>query len=148
MHCRRHASSSAELETLQGPDPARWQWGLAHQARAEHRPFSRVKALAPLFELRTPVGGDTYTVNVARVTLKADATTGERYLNEHGPSLRALYDVQDPSRSRVMHSSGQSGIMLSPHYDDLLDRWVRVEYVPLWAPSHAQGRLLRLEPVR
>lgn len=138
----------AELEALQGPDPARWQWGQAHQARAEHRPFSRVKALAPLFELRAPVGGDTYTVNVARVSLRADATTGERYLNEHGPSLRALYDVHDPSRSRVMHSSGQSGIVLSRHYHDFLERWTKVDYVPLWAPPQAQGPTLRLEPAR
>lgn len=137
-----------ELEALQGPDPARWQWGLAHQARAEHRPFSRVKALAPLFELRAPVGGDTYTVNVSRVSLRADATTGERYLNEHGPSLRALYDLHDPSRSRVMHSSGQSGIVLSRHYHDFLERWAKVDYVPLWAPPQAQGPTLRLEPAR
>lgn len=137
-----------ELESLQGSDPARWQWGQVHQSRAEHRPFSRIKALAPLFELRVPVGGDTYTVNVARVNMRADASTGEHYLNEHGPSLRALYDVHDPSRSRVMHSSGQSGIVLSRHYHDFVERWAKVEYVPLWAPADAQGATLRLEPAR
>ena len=47
------------------------------------------------FELRAPVGGDTYTVNVSRVNLKPDLTTGELYLDEHGPSLRAIYDLGD-----------------------------------------------------
>jgi penicillin amidase len=137
-----------ELEALQGPDPSKWQWGNAHVARAEHRPFSRVKALSPLFELRTPVGGDTYTVNVARVNLRADSTTGERYLNEHGPSLRALYDLKDPSQSRIMHSSGQSGIPLSRHYHDFLPRWAAVDYVPVWMPAGQGGATLTLRPAR
>jgi penicillin amidase len=121
-----------ELEAAQGSDIAAWRWDRAHVARSEHRPFSRVKALARFFELRTPVGGDTYTVNVSRVNLRPDPVTGERYLDEHGPSLRALYDLADPGQSRVMHSTGQSGNLFSPHYRDFVERWQQVEYVPLW----------------
>lgn len=121
-----------ELKAAHGADVAAWRWDHAHQARSEHRPFSKVKALARWFELRTPVGGDTYTVNVSRVNLKPDATTGELYLDEHGPSLRALYDLADPSQSRFMHSTGQSGIVLSPLYGQFVDRWAKVDYVPVW----------------
>jgi penicillin amidase len=136
-----------ELQALQGPDPAAWQWGRAHQARAEHRPFSKVKPLARFFELRAPVGGDTYTVNVGRVNLKADSVTGEHYLDEHGPSLRALYDLGDRSRSRFMHSSGQSGLPWSAHYRDLLSRWVQVKDVPVW-PQVAPAAVLTVTPAR
>ncbi len=129
-------------------DVATWRWGAMHTARAEHRPFSRVKALAKLFELRVPTGGDTFTVNVSRVNFKADATTGERYLHEHGPSLRALYDVQDLSQSRFMHSSGQSGLPWSPQYRDFLEPWARVEYVPVWgAKGAAPEATLTLKPI-
>lgn len=121
-----------ELQATQGADPAAWQWGRAHQARSEHRPFSRVKSLSKWFELRSPVGGDTYTVNVSRVTLKPDATTGELYLDEHGPSLRALYDLADPAQSRFMHSTGQSGIVFSPLYRNFVERWTKVDYLPVW----------------
>ena len=131
-----------ELQTRFGANPARWQWGAAHQARSEHRPFSRVAALARIFELRAPVGGDTYTVNVSRVGLRPDATTGELYLDEHGPSLRALYDVADLSQSRVMHSSGQSGLPWSAHYRDFVTPWARVEYVPLWGGGDAASTLV------
>ena len=125
-----------ELQAKQGADVGRWQWGAAHIARSEHRPFSRVKPLAGWFELRAPVGGDTYTLNVSRVTLKPDPTTGELYLDEHGPSLRALYDLGDPANSRFMHSSGQSGIVFSPLYRRFVARWTRVEDVPVWgAPA-------------
>ena len=51
-----------------------------------------MKPLARLFELRTPVGGDTYTVNVSRVTMRPDATTGEEWhviaLDFDGPERR------------------------------------------------------------
>ncbi len=135
-----------ELQARWGADPAAWRWGQAHQARSEHRPFSRVPALARLFELRTPVGGDTYTVNVSRVGLRPDATTGELYLDEHGPSLRALYDLADPVRSRVMHSTGQSGIVFSPLYRSFVQPWRQVGYVPLWPAEGAKAQVLRINP--
>jgi len=135
-----------ELAQRFGSDVSKWQWGTAHTARSEHRPFSRVKALANWFELRTPVGGDTYTVNVSRVGLKPDATTGELYLDEHGPSLRALYDLGDLTKSLVMHSSGQSGIVFSPLYRGFVQRWARVEYVPLWSATAERTLVLRPAP--
>lgn len=132
-----------ELQAAQGNDVSAWRWSRAHQARSEHRPFSKVKLLARWFELRAPVGGDTYTVNVSRVNLKPDATTGELYLDEHGPSLRAIYDLGDPANSRFMHSSGQSGIVLSPHYRSFVERWARVDYVPVWSAPTVQTLVLQ-----
>ena len=135
-----------ELQARWGDDVRAWRWGQAHQARSEHRPFSRVPALAPLFELRTPVGGDTFTVNVSRVGLRPDPTTGELYLDEHGPSLRALYDLADPARSRVMHSTGQSGIVFSPLYRSFVQPWQQVDYVPLWPVASDRLQVLHVRP--
>jgi penicillin G amidase len=135
-----------ELRAVQGEDVAQWRWGRAHLARSEHRPFSRIQPLARWFELRTPVGGDTYTVNVSRVGLRPDATTGELYLNEHGPSLRAIYDLGDPSRSGFMHSTGQSGIPWSPQYRSFVERWAKVEYVPVWGAAAEHTLVLAPAP--
>ncbi|MFX4435537.1 penicillin acylase family protein, partial [Acinetobacter baumannii] len=77
-------SALDELQGSLGPDVSAWRWGRLHVARAEHRPFSSVPVLARWFELRAPVGGDSYTINVSRVGLTPDATTGELYLDEHG----------------------------------------------------------------
>ena len=137
-----------ELQALQGSNVAAWQWGRAHQARSEHRPFSRVKLLARWFEQRQPVGGDSYTVNVGRVSLKADASTGEFYLDEHGPSLRGLYDLGDRSQSRVMHSTGQSGIPWSPHFRSFSAPWARVDGVPLWPAPGGPVKALVIVPAR
>lgn len=119
----------AEIEVAQGPKLAQWQWGRAHLARSEHRPFSKVKPLARWFEVRVPTGGESYTVNVARYHLRGD----EPYLNEHAASLRAIYDLSDPAQSAFMHSSGQSGIVLSPHFRDFAPLWAAVQYVPAWS---------------
>ena len=135
-----------ELQQRFGADIAQWRWGDAHVARSEHRPFSRVSLLAPLFELRVPTGGDTWTVNVGRVGMKPDTTTGELYLNEHAASLRAIYDVGDASQSRFMHSSGQSGLPWSRHYRSFAGAWGRVEYVPLWPGAAAPVQRLTLQP--
>ena len=132
-----------ELQARFGNDVSQWQWGKAHQARAEHRPFSKVKALAPIFELRVPTGGDTYTVNASRVTFRADAASGDRYHNEHGPALRALYDIGDPSQSRVMLSSGQSGLPWAARYRSFVRPWAAVGYVPLWGEKAQQTLTLK-----
>jgi penicillin G amidase len=139
-----------ELQQRFGADVSKWRWGDAHAARSEHRPFSRVKALAPLFEVRVPTGGDNFTINVGRVGIKPDGTTGELYLNEHAPSLRAIYDLGDLSRSRVMHSTGQSGLPWLRQYRSFAAAWARVEYLPLWGDargtSNARMHLLLLQP--
>jgi penicillin amidase len=46
-----------------------------------------------------------------------------------------------------MHSSGQSGIVLSPLYRNFVQRWANVEYVPLWAQG-TPAQTLVLQPAR
>ncbi|MBA3591609.1 penicillin acylase family protein, partial [Methylibium sp.] len=71
--------------------------------------------------------------------------TGELYLDEHGPSLRALYDLGDRAKSRFIHSSGQSGLAFSGHYRSFVERWAGGEYLPVWGDGKP-GRVLQLVP--
>lgn len=116
------------LSALQGQDPSRWRWGDAHPAISIHRPFSNVAALAPLFEVRAPTGGDPFTVNVGQYHLdKTDAP----FANRHAASMRAIYDLNDPEQSVFIYQTGQSGNVLSPRYRDMRDEWAAVHYRPL-----------------
>jgi penicillin amidase len=137
-----------ELQQRFGADVGKWRWGDAHQARGEHRPFSRVPVLVRLFELRTPVGGDTHTVNVSRVNLRPDKLTGDLFHSDHGPSLRALYDLADPAHSRVMTSTGQSGNPFSAHFRSFVQPWAAVKYRPLWPEPGAPSRVLVVQPAQ
>jgi penicillin amidase len=48
-----------------------------------------------------------------------------------------LYDLRDLRQSRVMHSTGQSGLPWAQGYRSFKDAWSRGEYVPLWAEDAA-----------
>lgn len=126
-----------ELSERLGPNIDEWRWDRVHQMVAEHRPFSRVKPLEPWFGLTLPMGGDTYTVHALRVGLGGPAS--QRYRATHGPSLKAVYDLGDRSRSRFIHSSGQSGLPWMPGYRSWLKNWAEGSGVPVWPAAHEQG---------
>lgn len=118
----------ADLRNRYGEQMTSWRWGVAHEALSEHRPFSKVPSLARYFELRLPSPGDTHTVNVGRNNLRDDAAP---YTNRHAASLRTLYDLSNLENSRFIHSTGQSGNLLSPLYSNFAQRWVDAAYLPM-----------------
>jgi penicillin amidase len=137
----------ADLRRRYGERMASWRWGVAHVARHEHRPFGRQPALARLFDIRVPTPGDTYTVNVGRVFLWDDA---QPFASRHAASLRAIYDFSDLEQSLFIHSGGQSGNVLSPHYAAFTAAWAKGEYIPMLTAREQLTRgphhVLRLVP--
>jgi penicillin amidase len=121
-------SALADLRAGYGEDMAAWRWGAAHYARHEHRPFGRVPWLAPFFDITVPTPGDAYTVNVGRNRLDDEARP---FANTHAASLRAIYDLSDLENSLYIHSAGQSGNILSPHYKSFTQAWAHGEYIPM-----------------
>lgn len=125
---RALALALADLKRRYGSDPKRWRWGEAHFALSEHRPFGRQPQLAKFFDIRVPSPGDTYTVDVGRNTLSNEAAP---FASRHAASLRAIYDLADLDKSVYMHSTGQSGNLLSPLYRNFAEPWSRAEYIPM-----------------
>lgn len=117
----------AELAATSGKDVLGLRWGDVHRAQIDHRPFSAVPVLRSLFGHDIEVGGDSFTVNVAQLSLRADAP----YTTRHAASIRLVFDLAPEGGDRWIYPGGQSGNPLSPHYDDLLRRWQRVELLPL-----------------
>lgn len=114
-----------QLRKTHGDDVSAWRWADAHPAISIHRPLSNVKSLAPFFEVRTPTGGDPFTINVGQYHLdKLDAP----YANRHAASLRAIYDLADLDNSRFIYQTGQSGNVFSGRYRDMSKTWSAVEY--------------------
>jgi penicillin G amidase len=128
--CEALLSGSLEkaLDDLRQRYGEDWKWGEAHVARHRHRPFSREPWLARFFDIRVPSAGDAYTVNAGAMDFHDEA---EPYANRHAPSLRAISDLADPQASVFIHSGGQSGNPLSPHYRDFAPAWARGDYVPM-----------------
>jgi penicillin amidase len=118
----------ADLKRRYGEDRKQWRWGETHFALSEHRPFGHQAQLAQFFDVRVPSPGDTYTINVGRNSL---ANESAPFASRHAASLRAIYDLSDPDKSIYIHSTGQSGNLLSPLYKNFAGRWSRAEYIPM-----------------
>jgi penicillin amidase len=131
---RALSQALTQLQTRYGSQVVQWRWGQAHPAISRHQPFSNVKALAPLFEVQVPTGGDTFTVNVGQYQLD---NPDQPYANRHAASLRAVYDLADLENSVFIYQTGQSGNVFSPRYRDMAQAWSQVKY-----------RSLQLSPTR
>jgi len=109
-------------------EPAKWRWGAAHFAAADHRPFGFFPGLSKIFNVSPETAGDAYSVNVGHFLIRDEARP---FASRHAPGLRAIYDLADLERSLFMHSTGQSGNVFSPWYANFAERWARVEYITI-----------------
>ena len=134
-----------DLTTRMGGKPlAQWRWDTVHIAEFAHNPLDAIAPLRGFFSNAVPNGGDGSTVNVAAISASAP------FDQVHGPIYRHIINVADWNDSRMINAPGQSGHVLSGHYNDLLEKWQRVEYIPMrWGRPAADGAsagVLRLEP--
>lgn len=113
------------LSHRHGDDPAGWRWGDEHRLALRH-PFSRIPVLGRLFVTGPfPVDGCGFTLDATSSSL------GEDHAVTVGPSYRQIVDFSRPDRVLVAMTSGQSGHVLSPHYDDLTALWLDNRYADL-----------------
>ncbi|MFQ5622747.1 MAG: penicillin acylase family protein, partial [Paracoccaceae bacterium] len=129
-----------------GTRPESWRWGDAHRALHEHTVFSRVPGLAWFANIWQDMPGGDHTLMRAETI----GTGSEPFTAVHGSAFRAVYDFSDPDSSVFVLSTGESGHLLSRHYDDLAVLWRRREYIPMSLdPVLARGNavgITRLAP--
>lgn len=114
-----------ELKKLRGSNMDSWRWGDIHHTFYAHMPFSSVKWLASVFERKVPNGGSPDTINVANAVYKR----AEGYDQTLSASFRQIIQVGGPStRHMYMNSTGQSGNVLSAHYDDMVKPFRDLQY--------------------
>jgi len=118
----------SDLKNRYGSSPNQWQWGQAHQAVSEHRPFKGLPFLSTFFNVRVAIPGDAFTVNVGRPALNNIAAP---YQSNHAASLRAIYDLNDLEQSVFMFPTGQSGWVQSEQYRNLSRAWSDNGLLPL-----------------
>ena len=148
MLARALVAATDRVASEHGDDPDTWRWGDEHLAVAEHRPFADTP-LAPLFNLSGPAPGSMYAINAFSFSPLEDERP---FASTHGPGFRAVYDLADLGRSLFVHSTGQSGNILSPWYRSMEQDWRGGEYFTIPTKraeyeANAAGRL-RLIPTR
>ncbi len=137
-----------DLAEEYGKDMSMWRWGDAHHARMRHLPFTVVPVLNEFFDIRIEASGGPFTANRGRYDISDRQAP---FVQTHGSTFRAIYDLSDLDRSLYIAVPGQSGNPLSPDYDSFVRSWRDVEYIPMttdrreYAPG-ARGTVI-LNPV-
>lgn len=135
-----------ELSNAYDGDPTKWRWGDPHKAIMAHRPLGNFPVIGGFFNREIEMDGGAFTI------LRGDYSFDSKrpYAAIHGAGYRAIYDLAQPDNSRYMISTGESGNVFSPYYDDLMPMWAATQYITIpTAPQAvaATGKhLLTLHP--
>lgn len=132
------------LREEHGDRASRWAWGRVRTATLAHTVSSAAPALAPVFDIPIPVGGDTHSISPQTV-VPIDPLGNPLAI----ANLRMVVDLGDVEASRFALAGGQSGNPCSPHYDDLVEPWLGAGIPIPFAPGRVEAatrHTLRLVP--
>ena len=131
------ADALTELEKKYGKDIKNWQWGTLHKVKFKH-PFSgNADLLDHLINIGPyEMGGDGTTIFNTEYSFsesidKFSLFRHEPFENELGPSMRFIYDFNNPDEFYLILTSGQSGNVLSEHYSDMTEMWLTGKYMKI-----------------
>jgi penicillin amidase len=132
-----------ELETAMGKDIHAWRWGKIHHVTFKHFFHGTSSVLDNFIDIGpAEIGGDGTTVFNTEYPLNEYHSEVNRlqttpYENILGPSMRFICDLSTPDQFEIVLPTGQSGNILSPHYSDMTEHWLRGGYYTLRVSAEA-----------
>ena len=131
-------AAGAALIERHGADRSAWRYGDGHAVTWRHNLGRDPERAARFNGGDVPLGGDGNTPN------NATGLVGQAA--DHGVSYRQIFDLANLNGARIVLPPGNSGRPDSPHYQDHLQKWLDVEYFPLyidWSDieANAEGSL-------
>jgi len=123
------------LESNLGYNPEEWIWGKIHTATFQHGLTIGQEFLSLIFNLGPfQIGGDTDTV------CQTAFNPNSPYENTAwSPAIRLIIDLKNFDESNVILPPGQSGVLGSTHYQDMVEPWLKGDYIPLaWSDKKVQ----------
>jgi penicillin amidase len=103
-----------ELKESFGSNPQQWTWSRSASLELKH-PLGEVALLRPIFNIgKREVWGGNETIHQSGFYL--DSTSYAKVF--FGSQMRTVVDFADVENGVNITPSGQSGHVLSPHYDD------------------------------
>jgi len=139
------SAAVAALRLALGPNLESWQWGRLHRVSFDHA-MKSVPVIGRLLSRGPyPVGGDGETPHQANFAVQWPV--GPVYVTV---SYRQIIDVGAWENSQSVNTTGQCGVLGSPHYADQIPLWRAGQYHPmLWRREDIQRQaegILVLEP--
>jgi penicillin G amidase len=105
-------------------EPGSWNWGKIHSLTHQH-PLAKVKPLDKVFNVGPfAVDGGSEVINNLDFPF---STTGVFEVNV-GPALRKITDFAKIDDGQTVSPTGQSGNIMSPHYEDQAEMFVTGQF--------------------
>lgn len=134
----REAFKTAHDEIIKrlGEKRDAWTWGALHTATFISNPLgaSGIDLIENMVNRGpVPTGGGAAIVN-------ATSAFNNSLEVRAAPSMRMIVDMSDLANSRIIQTTGQSGHPFSPHYDDMIEMWRTIDYIPmLWTREQVEA---------
>ncbi len=134
---RAFRAGYADLEQRLGTNAASWRFGALHTSTFREATVggSGIAPIEALFNRGPfPTSGWGAIVNATASNLGCYGRSEEPCQNPYAvtnvPSMRMILDLTNWDNARMIHTTGQSGHPLSPHYIDMADAWRLIQYIP------------------
>ena len=129
------ADALGDLENNVSKEVKDWQWGNVHKATFKHA-FSGASSLLDKFINVGPfsLGGDGTTLFNTEYGFSEGIKSYPlfdhgQFDNILGPTMRYIFDFSKPDEFYMILTTGQSGNIMSEHYRDMSEMWLRGNYV-------------------
>lgn len=127
----------SELEETFGKDIKEWQWGKLHTVTHKHIFSGQFPLLDKFIDIGPfPVGGDGTTLFNTEYPFHDAKGNYPRFNHKPfddilGPSMRYIFDFSKPDEFHLILTTGQSGNVMSGHYRDMTEMWLRGKYMEI-----------------
>jgi penicillin amidase len=119
------------LRNLLGSRSAAWKWGELHTYHYEHPGATNRLMKFLLNRGPYPAYGNSTTVNVSAFDSSRAGDARAKYQTMTIASMRLVTSMHDMDSTLIIAPMGQSGKPGNRHYDDMIDRWITGDRVPL-----------------
>jgi penicillin amidase len=106
------------LQEKFGSDTNNWKWGFLHKVRASHIFGDILDFFNGINNEASPGADDTVAVG----------SYNKNYLQNHGPSMRQIFSLEDTKSYYSVLPPGNSGVINSQHFTDQKMNWITGSY--------------------
>jgi penicillin amidase len=150
------ADALDELEQKLGRNIEQWQWGRLHTVTFKHAFSGTSGLLDKLIDIGPfEISGDGTTIFNTEYAFSESIEEFPLFRHnpfdcELGPSMRFIYDFANPDEFYLILTTGQSGNILSDHYQDMTNLFLSGKYMKIRTAETAikdpGNKLLRILP--
>lgn len=133
----------SRLREVHGKNPSDWTWSKAASIEIKH-PLGEVALLRPFFNLgpRPVYGGNE---SIRQAGFYHDSTL--HYKVFFGSQMRIITDFEHPDSALNIAPAGQSGHVMSAHYDDQFEMYLQGYYRTMrMNRAGVEGKVMRFHP--